>query len=46
MDSTHHCLAGLKATITFKACDHIELARRTCGGAGYQTNAGFTQIYD
>lgn len=46
LNSTHHILAGLKALITDKASEHIERARRVCGGAAYQSTSGFSTIFD
>ena len=45
MDSTHHILSGFKAVFSQQAQDDVEEARRTCGGAGYQSNSGFTAMY-
>ena len=45
MDQVHHILSGFKAIFSNQAMLDIEEARRLCGGAGYQSNAGFTQIF-
>lgn len=45
MDSMHHILSGFKCLFSQQALDDIEEARRTCGGAGYQSNSGFTSLY-
>lgn len=42
MDQVHHILSGFKAIFSNQAMLDIEEARRLCGGAGYQSNAGFT----
>lgn len=45
MDQVHHILSGFKSLFTDQGMLDIEDARRMCGGAGYQSNAGFTQIH-
>lgn len=45
MDSTHHILSGFKALFSQQALNDVEEARRTCGGAGYQSNSGFTSLF-
>lgn len=45
MDSSHHLLSGFKSTLSGQAINDVEEARRTCGGAGYQSNSGFTQLF-
>lgn len=45
MDSTHHILSGFKALFSDQALNDVEEARRTCGGAGYQSNSGFTSLF-
>lgn len=41
----HHLLAGFKAQLTETQMTTIEIARRSAGGAGYQSNSGFTELY-
>lgn len=45
MPVMHHLLAGLKAQNTEIMMVTIDKARRCCGGAGYQSNSGFTEIH-
>jgi acyl-CoA oxidase len=45
MDSMHHVLAGLKALFSEQLMVNIDAARRACGGAGFSSNSGFTEIY-
>jgi len=45
MDPCHHILSGFKALFSAQALNDIEEARRTCGGAGFQSYSGFTQIF-
>jgi hypothetical protein len=45
MDPMHHLLSGIKAKFTDEACAAVDKCRRTSGGAGYQSNSGFTDIY-
>ena len=45
MDSNHHLLSGFKALFSEQALADVEEARRTCGGAGYQSNSGFTAMF-
>ena len=45
MDSMHHILSGFKVTFTAQAMNDVEESRRCCGGAGYQSNSGFTSLY-
>lgn len=45
MPVLHHLLAGLKAQITEWMMHTIDKARRCCGGAGYQSNSGFTELH-
>lgn len=45
MDVVHHILSGFKSVFTAQGCLDVEEARRMCGGAGYQSNAGFTQLF-
>ena len=41
----HHLLSGLKAQISEHQIMTVEKARRQCGGAGYQSNSGFTELF-
>jgi acyl-CoA oxidase len=41
----HHLLSGLKAHISETMIMVVDQARRSCGGAGYQSNSGFTEIF-
>jgi len=41
----HHLLAGLKAHFSESMIYVFDRARRSCGGAGYQSNSGFTEIF-
>lgn len=45
MPVMHHLLAGLKAQNTEIMVETVDKARRCCGGAGYQSNSGFTEIH-
>lgn len=45
MDSNHHILSGFKAMFSDQALADVEIARKACGGAGYQSNAGFTALF-
>ena len=45
MDVTHHLLSGFKSLMTQDIMDDIDEARRSCGGAGFQSNSGFTQLF-
>ena len=40
----HHLLAGLKAHVSEVMMTTLDKARRSCGGAGYQSNSGFTEL--
>merc|ERR1711957_454409 len=40
----HHLLAGLKAHVSDVMMTTLDKARRSCGGAGYQSNSGFTEL--
>lgn len=44
MDKMHHILAGFKAQFTDEMMAGVEIARKSCGGAGYQTSSGFTAL--
>ena len=41
----HHVLSGFKALMTDSMIANVETARRACGGAGYTSNSGFTELY-
>jgi hypothetical protein len=41
----HHLLAGLKAQFSDHMMQVFDKARRSCGGAGYQSNSGFTEMF-
>ena len=45
MDPMHHILSGFKAVFSQQALNDVEEARRACGGAGYQSFAGFTALF-
>lgn len=45
MDVVHHILSGFKALFTAQGNFDVDEARRMCGGAGYQSNAGFTTLF-
>ena len=45
MDSVHHILSGFKALFSHQALKDVDEARRTTGGAGYQSNSGFTSLF-
>lgn len=45
MDANHHILSGFKALFSQQALSDVEEARRCCGGAGYQSNSGFTSMF-
>lgn len=45
MDPMHHMLSGFKALFSNQSLIDVEEARRTCGGAGYQSFSGFTQLF-
>mmetsp|Transcript_613 Transcript_613/g.812 ORF Transcript_613/g.812 Transcript_613/m.812 type:complete len:360 (+) Transcript_613:688-1767(+) len=45
MDPMHHILSGFKAVFSAQALSDVEEARRTCGGAGYQSFSGFTALF-
>jgi len=42
MEPMHHILSGFKSVFSAQALSDVEEARRTCGGAGYQSFSGFT----
>jgi len=41
----HHLLAGLKALVSETMMTTVDTARRSAGGAGYQSNSGFTDLH-
>lgn len=45
MPVMHHLLAGMKAQVSEWMMIAIDKARRCCGGAGYQSNSGFTELH-
>ena len=45
MDSMHHILSGFKSLFTDQGIKDVESSRMMCGGAGYQSNSGFTNLY-
>lgn len=45
MDAMHHILSGFKSVFSSQALNDVEEARRACGGAGYQSYSGFTQLF-
>ena len=44
LDPMHHILSGFKSLFSSMSLNDAEEARRCCGGAGYQSNSGFTNI--
>jgi hypothetical protein len=44
LDFMHHLLAGLKAHISDFSSAAVDKARRACGGAGYASGSGFTEL--
>ena len=45
MNQMHHILSGFKVIFTDSIVADVEEARRTCGGAGYQSNSGFASMH-
>ncbi len=45
MDINHHLQAGFKAIFSQEYVDVTETVRKTCGGAGFASYSGFTQLY-
>lgn len=45
MDVIHHLLSGFKATFSEEYVNAGETARKSCGGAGYASNSGFSQLF-
>jgi hypothetical protein len=44
MDVVHHILSGFKAQFTEEMNYALDVARRSTGGAGYQSSSGFTTL--
>ena len=44
MDPMHHILSGFKSFFSDSVMKNIDTARRNCGGAGFSSNSGFTEI--
>lgn len=44
LDIFHHLASGFKATFTQIAYDGIDYLRQCCGGAGFSSWSGFTQL--
>jgi acyl-CoA oxidase len=44
MDVLHHLLAGFKAHFSEEQVVSVDKCRRACGGAGYNSSSGFTEI--
>jgi acyl-CoA oxidase len=45
MDPMHHLLSGFKAKFTDECCASIDKCRRSTGGAGFLSQAGFTDLF-
>jgi len=45
MDINHHLLAGFKALFSEEYLNFSETVRKTCGGAGFASNSGFSNLY-
>jgi len=45
MDINHHLLAGFKASFSDEMIAGAEICRRSCGGAGFHSFSGFTELY-
>ena len=45
LDQNHHILSGFKSLFSEQCNRYIDEARRCTGGAGYQSNAGFTNLW-
>lgn len=45
MDPMHHLLAGLKAKFSDESILAIDKCRRSTGGAGFNSQSGFTDLY-
>jgi acyl-CoA oxidase len=45
MDINHHLVAGFKASFSEEVIIGSEICRRSCGGAGYHSFSGFTELY-
>ena len=42
MEINHHLLSGFKAIFSEEYVNFSETTRKTCGGAGFASNSGFT----
>lgn len=45
LPKAHACTAGLKALTTSAAVDNVEECRKLCGGHGYLSSCGLTELY-
>jgi acyl-CoA oxidase len=45
MPVMHHLLAGMKASYSDAMMECVELSRVNCGGAGYQSGSGFSELH-
>jgi len=45
LDVMHHLLAGYKAIFSGRILDCVEVARKSCGGAGYSAWSGFPNLF-
>lgn len=45
MDAMHHLLSGFKAKFSDESCAAVDKCRRSTGGAGFASHAGFTDLY-
>lgn len=45
MPVVHHLLAGMKASYSDAMMETVDLARINCGGAGYQSGSGFSDLH-
>ena len=46
LDTLHHLLAGFKDRQSEESVQGVDACRRSAGGAGYLSNAGFTEMAD
>ncbi len=46
LDVLHHLLAGFKDRQSEEALQGVDICRRATGGAGFLSNAGFTELAD
>jgi acyl-CoA oxidase len=44
MDTCHHLLAGFKSGFTDQLIFDTETCRKSCGGAGFSSFSGFTEV--